>query len=82
MRKNHSLFQARWLEDERFKHWIRKKMTLLQYVIIALKMSVLPLWKRSLTSHMKGKKHVERSASDQCIKDATNNCFPFNHIKN
>ena len=23
--KNNFLFQARWLENERFKHWIRKK---------------------------------------------------------
>ena len=25
MPKNNCLIQARWLEDERFKHWIRKK---------------------------------------------------------
>ena len=44
MPKNNCLFfQARWLEDERLKHWIKKKMTLLQYAIIALKMSVLPI---------------------------------------
>ena len=48
MPKNNCLFQARWLEDEQFKHWIRKKMTLLQYAIIALKMSVLPIWKNLL----------------------------------
>ena len=44
MPKNNCLFQARWLEDERFKHWIRKKVTLLQYAIISVKMSVLPIW--------------------------------------
>ena len=43
MPKNNCLIQARWLEDERFKHCIRKKTTLLQYAIIALKMSVLPI---------------------------------------
>ena len=48
MPKNNCLFQARWLEDEQFKHWIREKMTLLQYGIIALKMSVLPIWRRLL----------------------------------
>ena len=45
MLKNNSLFKTRWLEDERLKHWIRKKMILLQYAIIAQKMSVLPIWK-------------------------------------
>ena len=25
MPKNNYLFQAKWLEDERFKHWITKK---------------------------------------------------------
>ena len=38
MPKNNYLFQARWLEDERLKHWIREKTTLLQYAILALKM--------------------------------------------
>ena len=41
--------KARWLEnDEWLKHWIRKKMTLLQYAIIVLKMSVLPIWRKWL----------------------------------
>ena len=48
MPKNSCLFQARWLEDEWLKHWIRKKMALLQYAIIDLKMPVLPVWKRLL----------------------------------
>ena len=51
MPKNNCLFQTTWLEHEWFKHWIRKKMTLLQYAIIALKMSVLPIWKRILVTH-------------------------------
>ena len=46
MPKNNCSFQARWLEDEPFKHWVRKKMALLQHAIIALKISVLPIWKR------------------------------------
>ena len=45
------LFQARWLEDERFKHETRKKMTLLQYAIITLKMSVLALWRNLFQYH-------------------------------
>ena len=45
MSKNICLFQARWLGGERFKHWIRKKVALLQYAIIALK---LPIRKRLL----------------------------------
>ena len=48
MPKNNCLSQARWLEDEWLKHWIRKKMALLQYAIIDLKMPVLPVWKRLL----------------------------------
>ena len=47
-KNNDCLFQARWLEDEWFKHWIRKKMTMLQYAIIVLKMSVLPIWRKRL----------------------------------
>ena len=39
-----------------------KKMTLLQYAIIA------NMGEAALTSHMKGKKHIERSPSDQRIK--------------
>ena len=35
MPKNNCLFKARWLEDDG-----------LQYAIIALKMSLLPIWKR------------------------------------
>ena len=66
MLKNICLFQARWLEDERFKHWISKKMALLQYAIIDV--SVANTEEAALTSHMKGKKHVERSPFDQCIK--------------
>ena len=46
MPENNCLFQVRWLEDERFKHWNRKKMTLLQYAIIVVKMSVFSLWER------------------------------------
>ena len=48
MPKNICLFRAKWLEAERFKHWIREKIALLQYAVIALKMSVLPIWKRLL----------------------------------
>ena len=48
MPKINFLFQARWLEDEWFRHWIRKNMTLLQYAFLVLKMSVLPIWTRLL----------------------------------
>ena len=56
MSKNSCLIQARWFKDELFKHYIRKKMTLLQYAVIALKMSVLPIRKRLLKvkKHKKG----------------------------
>ena len=48
MPKHYCLFQAKWLEDEQIQHWIREKMTLLKYAIIALKMPGLPIWKRLL----------------------------------
>ena len=48
MLKSNCLFQARWLEHAWFKHWIRKKMTLLQYAIIALKIPMLPIWWKRL----------------------------------
>ena len=44
-------------------------MAQLEYAIIALKMyvSIASMEDTALTSHMKGKKHVERSP-EQCIK--------------
>ena len=45
--------------------------------------SVANMEEAALTSHMKGKKHLERSPSDQCyIINATNICFSFDHIEN
>ena len=41
-------------------------MALLQHEIIDV--SVASTEEAALASHMKGKKHVERSPSDQCIK--------------
>ena len=64
MPKNNCLFRERWLEDEWFKHWIRKKMTLnynMQLLFADMEEAVL-------TSHMKCQKHVERSPSDQFNK--------------
>ena len=59
MPKNNCPFQARWLEDEPFKYWVRKKMALLQHAIIAVNycnyISVANMEKAFLTSHMKGK---------------------------
>ena len=46
MSKSNCLLQVRWLGDVRFKHCIREEMTLSQYAMIALKMSVLPIQKR------------------------------------
>ena len=47
-------------------------MALLQHANIALNycnyISVANMEKAVLTSHMKGKKHLERSPSDKCIK--------------
>ena len=49
---------------------LRKKMTLLQYAIMQCSkdVSVANIEKAALTLHMKGKKQVQRSPSDQCIK--------------
>ena len=63
MPKNNCLFQARRLEDERFKHRIRKKMTLMHKDF-----GVANMEEAALTLHMKGKKHVKSYFSDQCIK--------------
>ena len=43
-------------------------MTLLQYAIITVDVSVANMEEAALTSHMKGKKYVERSPCDQGIK--------------
>ena len=69
MPKSNCLFQAKWTENERFKHWIRKKndtVTIWNYC--SKDASVANMEEVALKSHMKGKKHVERSPSDQCIK--------------
>ena len=68
MPKNNCFFQARWLEDERFKHWIRKNVTVAICNSCFKDVSVANMEEATLTSHMKDKKHVERSPSDQCIK--------------
>ena len=48
MSKNNCLFQTRWLKDERFKYWIRKKIAQLKYAIIALKLLIR---KRLISCH-------------------------------
>ena len=69
MPKNIYLFQTRWLENERFKHWIRKKNDTVAICSYCCKdVSVPSMEEAALISHMKGKKCVERSLSDQCIK--------------
>ena len=69
MPKNNSFFQARWLQNERFKHCIRKKNdTVVICNYCSKDVIVANMEEAALTSHMKGKKHVERSPSDLCIK--------------
>ena len=70
MPKNNGLFHARWFEDEWFKHWIRKKVTLFVAICNYCSKDVIVanMEEAALTSHMKGKRHVERSSSDQCVK--------------
>ena len=59
----------RWLEDEWFKYWIRGKNDTVAICNYCSKdVSVTNMEEVALTSHIKGKKHVERSPSDQCIK--------------
>ena len=69
MLKNNSLFKARWLEDEQFRLWIREKDETVAICNYCSKdISIANLEEATLTKHIKGKKHVERSPSDQCIK--------------
>ena len=69
MPKNNCLFQARWLEDERVNQWIRKKNDIVAICDYCSKdVSVANMEEAALKSHMKCKKHMERSPSDQCIK--------------
>ena len=69
MPKNNCFFQVGWLEDEWFKYWIRKTNGTIAICNYCSKdVSVANMEEAALTSHMKGKKHVERSPSDQCIK--------------
>ena len=65
MPKHNCLFQVRWLEDERFKDRLGKNDTVLicNYCSIVVNME-----EAALTSHIKGKEHVERFPSEQCIK--------------
>ena len=52
----------RWLEDEHFKHWIRKNRNPVAICNCCSKdINVANMRKAALMSHMKGKKHVERS---------------------
>ena len=68
MPKNICLFQASWLEDERFKHWIMKKRHCCNMQLCSKDVSVASMEEAALALHMKGKKHIESSPSDQCIK--------------
>jgi hypothetical protein len=69
MPKNNCLFQQKWLEDDRFKHWIRKKDdTIVKCSYCCKDVSVANMGEAALTSHMKGKKHIEKSPSDESIK--------------
>ena len=69
MLKNSCLFQARRLEDEPFKHGIRRKNDTVAICNNCSKdVSVANMEEAALTSHIKGKKYIERSPSDQCIK--------------
>ena len=53
--------------NERFKHWITEKNDNLEICNYSSKdVCVANKEEAVLTSHMKGKKHIERSASDQC----------------
>ena len=66
MSKNIYLFQARWLGDKRFKHWIRKKSSTVAICNYCSKIDYTG--EAAFTSYMKGKKQVKRPPSYQCIK--------------
>ena len=48
--------------------WLGKKWHVAICNYCSKDVSVANMEEAALTSHMKGKKHVERSPSDQCIK--------------
>ena len=65
MPNNNCLFQARWLKDERFKHWIRKKNENVAICNYCSKdISVANMEEAALMSHVKGKNNIERSPSE------------------
>ena len=65
---SNSFFEGTWLADERFKHWIKKKNdTVASSNYCSKDISVASIEEAALTSHMKGKKHVERSPFDQFL---------------
>ena len=66
MSKNICLFQARWLGDKRFKHWIRKKSSTVAICNYCSKIAYTG--EAAFASYMKGKKQVKRPPSYQCIK--------------
>ena len=52
MRKNNCLFQARWLEHECFKYWIRKKNdTVAKCNYCSKDVSLADMEEAALTSH-------------------------------
>ena len=69
MPKNICLLQVRWLEKERLKYWVREKIgTVTLWNFWSKDVSVSNMEEAALTENMKGKNHVERSPSYQCIK--------------
>lgn len=65
MPKNNCLFQAKWLEDTKFSGWIRKKTETMAYCKFCSKdISIANMGESALTSHMGGKKHKERTPSN------------------
>ena len=59
MSKNNCLFRARWLKDERFKHWIRRENDTVAICNYCSKnVSVTDMDETALISYIEGKKHV------------------------
>ena len=61
-------FPSEMLEHEWFKHWIREKWHVAICSYCSKDVSVANMEEAVLMSHIKGKKHIERSPADQCIK--------------
>ena len=69
MPKNGCVYQEKWGHDDRFKLWVRKKDDATAKCNYCFKeINVSNMGEAALTSHMKSKKHLQRTPSQQNLK--------------